>query len=280
MRAPPVERVAGLPAVRVDPATSASDRSDAQGRDQWPPLVVVPGLNDPLYAVDDSRPLRWLVAGFCRRYAARRAVYYVSQPREGEDVAAIAAGYGPAVTALRERHGRPVALLGLSMGGFVAAAVAAARPDAVTRLALGLAGDRVDRESGRALLRRWDDHAAAGRWLPVYRSASDVVARGAWQTALRAAARVYDRLRSPSDPPAFRRAIDACLAYDGSALDRVAAAGVSTLVVGGDDDPFFTRAAFDRAADRTDGRRVRLQGVGHDAVLAGGAFDRVVRRFL
>ncbi len=273
-----VERVAGLPAVRVGPATPASDGRHETASET--PIVVVPGLNDPLYAVDDSRPFRWLVARFCRRYAGRRPVYYVSQPREGEGVRAVAEGYEPAVAALRERHGRPVALLGLSMGGVVAAAVAAARPALVDRVVLGLAGDRVDRDDGRALLRRWDDHAAAGRWRPVYHSASAVVASGALRVALQAVARVYDRFRTPPDPAAFRRAIDACLAHDGAALAGVATAGVPTLVVGGDRDPFFTEAAFDRAAERTAGRRACLRGLGHDAVLAGGAFDRVVRRFL
>ncbi len=266
------ERLADLPAVRVGPP----------GGGARAPLVVLPGLNDPLHGVADSRWFPRVAARYCRRYADRRSVYYVGQSRSvAASTERIAAGYRPALAAVAERHDRPPALLGLSMGGFLASEVAAARPGLVDRLVLGLAADCVDRASGRELLREWDDHAAAGRWGAIYRSASGVVARGAARLAMQVAGTVFDRLRDPRSPAAFRRAVQACLDHDGrAALSAVADAGVPTLVVGGTGDPFFTDAGLDSAARLADGRRVRLRGAAHDAVLAGGAFDRVVRRFL
>lgn len=276
---PELEPVAGLPAVRVGPTTD--DRPAER-----PPLVLVPGLNDPLHSVADSAWFPHLVAGYCTTFADRRAVYYVSQPRDGHGAAGttiedVAAAYKPALETVRDRHDRAPALLGLSMGGFLVAELAAARPDLIERAVLGLAGDRIDRDTGRELLERWDDHATAGRWAPVYRDAADVVAAGPERLAMRAGGRLYDLATAPADPDAFRRAIRASLAYDaGDTLAAVADTDTPLLVVGGDDDPFFTDGAFGRAARLAGCRRARLTNAAHDAVLSDDTFDRVVGEFL
>jgi pimeloyl-ACP methyl ester carboxylesterase len=276
--APETGRLAGLPFVRVGP--TGEQTRPATGR---APLVLVPGLNDPLHSVATSGWVRRAVAGYCVTFAADRAVYYLSQPREGRSagVAGIATAYESALDAVRRRHDRVPALLGLSMGGFLASEVVAARPDLVDRLVLGLAADRVDRASGRDTLRRWDDHAVAGRWPRVYREAGALLADGGRRVGLQVAGTVYGRLRPPAESEPFRRAIAACLDYDGArTLRAVAETAVPTLVVGGDADPFFTDDAFDRAARLADCRRVRLRDAAHDAVLSGAAFDRVVGAFL
>lgn len=279
---PDTTPIAGLPAVRVGPTDGLPQAGDAGPS----PLVLVPGLNDPLHSVADSRWFPRLVAGYCITFAARRPVYYVSQPRDGDGTtgttaAGLARAYEPALEEIRDRHGRPPALLGLSMGGFLVTELTADRPDLVERAVLGLAGDRVDRQRGHETLKRWDDHAAAGRWAPVYRDAADLVAAGPERLAMRAGGRLYDLATAPSDPAAFRRAVRACLAYDaGDRLRSVADTDVSLLVVGGDGDPFFTDDAFARAARFADCRRARLTNAAHDAVLSGDAFDRVVAEFL
>lgn len=270
-------RIAGLPTVQVAPRGASADD---------PPVVLVPGLNDPLHSVADSRWFPRLVARYCLTFADGRPVYYVSQSRAGEGtggttVADLAAAHEAAVVEIRERHGRSPALFGLSMGGFLVSEIAASWPDLVDRAVLGLAADRIDRGSGRDMLDRWDGHAAAGRWRPIYRDAAEVVAAGPERLAMRAGGRLYDLVNSPSDPGAFRRAVRACLDYDGGdALAAVAETDVPLLIVGGDDDPFFTDDAFDRAARLGGGRRARLRNAAHDAVLSGDAFDRVVGEFL
>ncbi|MFD1515562.1 alpha/beta fold hydrolase [Halomarina rubra] len=272
-RRPPTVRLgerAGHPFVRVGPP---ADRTDD------PPLVVVTGLNDPLLRVTDSLWFAGVVASLgvrLRRRGYPGPVYLTSRPvglpedhttrAMGRDLAQFLAGFD-----------RPADLLGVSMGGFVAHHCATDAPERVRRLVLGLAGARLS-EHGRHTVERWREWAARGEWGRIYRAGCDAVAVGPLRRAMRAATYPYERL--VDYPPAgvdFALSVDACLAHD--ARERVPP--VPTLVVGGTTDPFFTADAFERTAASLDAPFVRLDGVGHEAVVCTGErFDSPVLEFL
>jgi pimeloyl-ACP methyl ester carboxylesterase len=258
------------PYVRVGPPADATDRT---------PLVIVTGLNDPLLRVTDAVWFGAAIAAFGLRLRGRGypgPVYLYSRPAglpADATTRRMAAALDDALPTA------PVDLLGISMGGFVVQHLAARRPDRVERLVLGLAGARLSAH-GRERIGRWRDWAAAGQWGRVYRAGVDAVAVGTLRRAMRAATYPYERLASI--PPAavdFDVSAQACLAHDGS--DAIRAIDRPTLVVGGTEDPFFTVAEFERTARLASAPFVRLDGVGHEAVVCEGPrFDRPIVEFL
>ncbi|MFC6904401.1 alpha/beta hydrolase [Halalkalicoccus tibetensis] len=242
-------------------------------------LIVIPGLNDPLCRVTDRWWFSLLAAAYCNRYAGRHTVAMVSRPPgldEEASVRELAGGYADVL----EEIG-PADVMGLSMGGFLVAELAADRPDLVEHAILGLAAARLS-ERGREVVGRWREYAGEDRWRPICTEAAGAVAGGLRGTVARDAARLYGLLGSPSpvDRHDFLVSAEACLAYDGT--DRLEEIGVPTLVIGGTEDPFFAPEAFrGTAAGITDGRLVELDGVGHEAVLDHRRpFDGAIREFL
>jgi pimeloyl-ACP methyl ester carboxylesterase len=240
-----------------------------------PPLVVVPGLNDPLLRVTGTPWYAALMALFARRYAASRDVYVVSRPLDTpETTRELAHGYVPVLDALG-----PADVLGLSMGGFLVQHLAADHPGLVERAVLGLAAASLS-EHGREVVARWRDWGQDGDWARVYREAYDAVATGPLRRLLRFGGAGYARLAPGAESPVdFARAADACLAHD--ATDRLDDVAVPTLVVGGTADPFFDEADFRAtAAGIPDADLAVLSGLGHEAVLCHPrTFDAQLARF-
>ncbi len=239
------------------------------------PLLVVPGLNDPLCRVDDAPWFTLLVAAYCRRCANAfdRRVCMVSRPRglrPGTTIADIASGYRDVL----DRIG-PADVLGISMGGTIAERLASS-DERVRSLIFGLAASRPS-AAGVALLERWRAWADRGEWASVYRSGVDVVTVGWLRRAGRIAATAYDLVVDhPRSPDDFGITVSACLSYE---PER--SVDVPTLVVGGTGDPFFGIGEFEATAERHDGRFVRLPDTGHEAILhRGAAFDGAIARFL
>jgi pimeloyl-ACP methyl ester carboxylesterase len=265
-------RIAGHPYVRVG---GGSER----------PLAFVPGLNDPLQRVTDSRWFSLSMAAYCRRYAGDRAVYMVSRPSglpAGTTTRTMAAGYEGVLSALCDRHGSSrVDLVGISMGGFLVTHLAAEWSDRVGKAVLALAADRLD-ERGRRRVSQWRSWGSDGEWSEVYLDAADVVARALRRRGMRVAVRAYDRLCDPpeSGPSDFLASARACLEHDAS--DRLEAIERPTLVLGGDGDPFFSLSRFRATArELPDGRFARIHGASHETVIQHpNAFESAVKRFL
>lgn len=240
-------------------------------------LLVIPGLNDPLYRVADSWWFDSLMATFCERYAADREVYVVSRPAGLPDdlvTGDLAEGYADV---LRELG--PADVMGLSLGGFVVEHLAADHPELVDRAVLGLAAHRLS-EAGRDRVRRWMELARAGEWGAVAADAGDLLADGWRRPLLRGAGRLYGLTRSPAVPADFIASARACLDHDaGPWLGDVA---VPTLVVGGTADPFFTAAQYRRTTSEIpDARLELLPNAGHEAVIERKReFDGAVNGFL
>lgn len=259
-------RIDDHPYVRV----AAADRDEAA-----PPLVILPGLNDPMLRVTGTPWYAGLMALLGRRYADRRPVYLVSRPLDGPGtVGGMARNYEPVF----ERVG-PADAMGLSMGGFVLAEFAAERPALVDRVAFALAAGALS-DRGRERVESWRALAAEERWVALFADAYDVVASGWVRRALRVGGRSYDAVAAgPESPVDFRREAAACLAYDG--WERLTDVAAPALVVGGTTDPFFTTAAFRRtAAALPAGRLALLRDAGHEAPLIHPeTFDAPLRSF-
>lgn len=238
------------------------------GYGDGPPLVVIPGVNDPLLRAREQPWFDLVLAAYCRRQAracaaagAPRTVHYVSRPPDVPDtVGGMADDYADALDAFG-----PCDLLGISMGGFVALALAR-RDDRVRSVSLGLSAGRLSRH-GRDSLATWDRWAGNGEWRRVYRAGVRAVVTGWRRLAGRLSVGAFDAVRTPPTGD-FRRTVAATVDFDATPwLEEVDVPG---LVVGGTADPFFTDAAFAETAAALDARHVQLDGWGHDAIIEGG----------
>ncbi|WP_192498417.1 alpha/beta fold hydrolase [Halorussus halophilus] len=273
--------VAGHPYVGVNTTESEDGASDSERRHRHPPLVVVPGLNDPLARAGEHWWFDALLVAFCRRFAEDRSVYAISRPPrlpKKLTTREMATDYADVLDTIAPDE--PVDLLGLSMGGFVVQHLAADSPERVNRAVLGLAAHALA-DRGTALVRRWQRYADTGRWLAIELEAADLVATGTVRRLGRLGARGHVELSDgPRAPADFRVSAEACLDHDGWA--RLPEMTVPTLVVGGTADPFFDAEQFRSTAARLpDGSLSLLEGVGHEAVVSDHeVFDDSIRRFL
>ncbi|WP_122090014.1 alpha/beta fold hydrolase [Halalkalicoccus subterraneus] len=242
-------------------------------------LLVIPGLNDPLCRVTDRWWFSLLVATYCSRYTGRHTVAMVSRPpgvAENATTRELAAGYA---NVLKETG--PADVMGLSMGGFLLAHLAADHPENVEHAVFGLAADRLGAR-GRAVVERWCEHARGGEFRPIYAEAADAVTSGLRGPIVRGAAGLYGRLATPSpdDRRDFLVSAEACLAHDAS--DRLDGIDVPTLVIGGTDDPFFSAERYrETAAGIPHAHLVEIPEAGHEAVLdRRREFDGAIRDLL
>lgn len=205
-------------------------------------LLVVPGLDDALfdgsYGRIEARATAWLL----RRYAEEYTVYVVSRPRGLDTDASIEGMAQEYVRVLEERLG-PAPVIGLSMGGLIAQEIARDRPDLVTRLVLGVSGCRLA-EGSREIGRRFRWYALEEDWVELRATLYEELFTGRRRRLYPALSRSLGRLRppEPADPGDVVASIDAILAYDG--CDRLGEIEPRTLVIGGDEDPFFPESVL------------------------------------
>lgn len=246
------------------------------------PLVILPGLNDPLVRAGEHWWFDVLATSFCRRLSlacrdagASREVYYISRPAglpSDASTRTMAGNYVPVLDALDGGNG--VDVLGISMGGFLAPALAA-RSSHVRSVTLALAADRLS-PHGVTTVRKWKEWAACNEWQRVGRTGIRAVARGARRRAGTLGAWAWSLAGGPVEPDDFLVSAQACLTHEWTRP-----VGPPTLILGGTQDPFFTDAAFGRAAAALDARHARLDGWGHDVVIHGAeSFDPVIAEFI
>ncbi len=236
------------------------------------PLVVLPGLGqgaDLSVRVPRSVALSAaaLATGFKRTV---HSIYRPVSPPAGMTIAQLAGWHA---TALRERFGEPVDVMGISGGGVVALQLALDHPRTVRRLVTCVAAGRVGEQGRRDLLRivEREREGRSAAWI-----GSRLMAHGALRPlALAAFALAPNRPRTPGEAALVEAG------QDWDVTGRLGEIGVPVLVVGGTRDrvvpPDLVRAT---AAAIPNARLVLLRGRGHLTALYDPRLKPAIAAFL
>lgn len=260
-------------------------------------LVVTEGTLEhgmPYYAFGEGRPLvflRWFtpdhanpkgwmrnseikaLAGLARVFRIYAVTRAPGMP-EGTTMADIATQHAEA---LRAEFGEPVDVLGISSGGSVALQLAADHPEVVRKLVVAASAYRLEEPAKSSQVKYATAAAEGKRALHHMASAgfkSPVVARlaaaGFWLVD------PFVRPANPADTLAFVRAEDG---FDVSGrLDDIT---VPTLIVGGENDGYYTTEIFRRTADGIpDSRLIIYPGASHTGAVNHPYFTPDVTAFL
>lgn len=224
-------------------------------------LVILPGLtleNEP-----PGRLTAWTYRLGFGRFADGHTVYVINRRR------GMPPGYTTrdmAADCARVMDGElgPSRLMGFSTGGDIAQHVALDHPELVTRLLLVVSASRLSAE-GRETCERWRALAVERRWRELRADMAAVtVTSDANKRVARALMNVFGGLvlGTPSDPSDFITTLEADLAHDTTAL--LGGISAPTLVIGGDEDPFFSEPILRETAGGIPAATLRVyEGVGH-----------------
>jgi pimeloyl-ACP methyl ester carboxylesterase len=236
------------------------------------PLVILQGLlfeNKPL-----PEALAWLYSGYYRYLAEDYATTIVLRRRglpAGYSLKDMADDYAAMI---REEYGGAVDVMGVSTGGSIAHHLAADHPDLVRRLVIHSSAYTLS-DSSRALQLRVATLARQRRWREAYAtmlSPTRYPRAVVWLGSLLAGA-----LGAPQDPSDLVVTIEAEDRFD--FRERLAEITAPTLVVAGEEDPYYPVSLFRETAEGIPGARLILYpGVGHPA--GGQQFQRDVLAFL
>ncbi|GAB3028115.1 alpha/beta fold hydrolase [Natronobiforma cellulositropha] len=245
-------------------------------------LLVISGLSDAMFDGSYGRLDAAMVRYSFRRFLEEYTVYVVSRPRglpDGTTIGELAEDYARLIET-EDRLERP-SVLGISMGGMIALELSRREPALVDRLVLGVSGCRVA-ETSVQTLRRYRWYALEHDWLTLRSELLREMHTGYRRRLYPTLSTTVGRLRPPT--PADGRdvvvSIDAVLEYDAS--DDLAAVEPRTLVIGGDEDPFFPEAILRETHEGLpDAQLAMFTGARHGAFLERKeGFDNWVRQFL
>jgi pimeloyl-ACP methyl ester carboxylesterase len=229
---------------------------------EGPPLVTLPGLGAGADLAERVPPTSALATTALAK-GLGRTVHLIHRPLHPPPGMTIADLAGWHATALRERFGAPVDVIGTSAGGVTALQMVLDHPGVVRRLVLQVAASRLDEVARRDLLRVVEGDPAAARL------GSRLVAHGPLRAAFRVA---YALPRRQEQAPGEVALVAA--AQDWDVTGRLAEIEVPVLVVGGDRDPLVPPELLRATAGGIRGARLLLlPGRGHTTAL----FDRRVK---
>jgi pimeloyl-ACP methyl ester carboxylesterase len=224
-------------------------------------LVILPGTtleNEP-----PSRIAAWTYRLGFGRFAKNYTVYVINRRRgmpPGYTTQDMAADYA----AVLEQELGPSHLMGFSTGGEIAQYVAIDHPASVRSLVLVVSACRLS-EAGREICERWQALAREGRWGELRADMASVAVSSETNKRLaRAFMRAFGDLvfRVPSDPSDFLTTLDADLNHD--TTGQLGGISTPTLVLGGNEDPFFSEDLLRKTADKIPGATLHVyEGVGH-----------------
>ena len=224
-------------------------------------LVILPGTT-----LDSEPPTRftaWTYRLGFGRFAEGRTVYVIHRRRgmpPGYTTRDMAADYARVIEgALGPSH-----IVGFSTGGKIAQYVALDHPDAVLSLALIVSASRLSDE-GRRTCERWQALTREGRWRELHSDMAASTVTGETNKRLaRTFMKVFGRfvLGAPDDPSDFLTTLEADLGHD--TTDRLPGISAPTLVVGGNEDPFYSESILRETAEGIPDATLRVyEGVGH-----------------
>jgi pimeloyl-ACP methyl ester carboxylesterase len=224
-------------------------------------LVILPGTtleNEP-----PSRVAAWTYRLGFGRFARDYTVYVINRRRgmpSGYTTQDMASDYA----AVLERELGPSHIMGFSTGGEIAQYVAIDHPASVRSLILVVSACRLS-EAGREICKPWQALAREDRWRELRADMASVAVSSETNKRLaRAFIRVFGNLvfRVPSNPSDFLTTLEADLSHD--TTGQLGCISAPTLVVGGNEDPFFSKDLLRETADKIPDATLRVyEGVGH-----------------
>ena len=235
------------------------------------PLVIIPGLS--------LRDVKGSGAGLALMYrllARDYRVYVIDKNcdiAEGCTVTELADDTAAAMNALGISD---ACVLGVSLGGMIAAELAISYPQLVKKLVLAVTASRVN-ETMRSTVGRWIELAENGNYCGIVGDMLEVMySRGyakryGWMFPLLA------RLAKPKNEKRFVRLARACLTCD--FYDRLDGIKCDTLVLGGVDDKIVTANASVELAQKLGCELHMYDGLGHSAYEEAHDFDKRVKCF-
>jgi pimeloyl-ACP methyl ester carboxylesterase len=178
---------------------------------------------------------------------------------------------------IREEFGGPLDVIGTSTGGSIAQHFAADHPDLVRRLVIHSSAYTLG-EIGRQAQLQIAHFARQHQWRAAYAIVLRLlVSRSRLAGAIIALGSRVMALSVPRDPTDLVITVEAEDQHNFK--DRLAEIQAPTLVVAGENDPFYTAALFqETAAGIPHAQLILYPGMGHPA--AGKQFERDVLRFL
>lgn len=231
------------------------------------PLVVLPGMafDNPDPGTARARAYAWAM----RRLAVGRMVTILQRPRGIADDASTGRLDGTALetadvaevyaAALRDELG-PVDVLAFSTGGLIAQHLALRHPALVRRLVLVVSGARIA-DGGRQMCRTWAGLCEREQWRSLRGALAASAVDGPVATRLAYLLAGSGRQPDPRDVADFAALVAAVLRHDTTTALR--AMTVPTLLLGGQDDPFFPEPALRATAAAIPGAQVRVHAGGH-----------------
>jgi pimeloyl-ACP methyl ester carboxylesterase len=224
-------------------------------------LVILPGIT-----LDNEPPNRfaaWTYRLGFGRFARDYTVYVINRRRgmpPGYTTQDMARDYARAI----EVELGPSHIMGFSTGGEIAQYVAIDHPASVRSLILVVGACRLS-EAGREICEHWQALAREDRWRELRADMASVAVSSETNKRLaRAFIRVFGNLvfRVPSDPSDFLTTLEADLSHD--TTGQLGGISAPTLVVGGNEDPFFSEDLLRETADKIPDATLRVyEGVGH-----------------
>jgi len=205
--------------------------------DKGPVLVVLTGSE-----LEHQPPTKTAQQGFylgLKRLTQNYSIYLTSRKQN------LPKGYtaqdmsNDVAEMIRRDVRKPVHIMGMSSGGSSAMHLAADHPDLINKLILAMTGYRLN-PHGREVAAFWRDLALAGDWPALYQRMGVDVAEGStpeWLTRLMMRWFGKALLGSPKDGSDFAIVLDSDINLD--VADKLASIRHSTLVIGGEQDPFY-----------------------------------------
>lgn len=183
---------------------------------------------------------------------------------------------------IRKDIGRPVHVMGMSSGGSSAMHLAADHPDLVDKLILAMTGYQLN-ENGKYVAEFWRDLALAGDWPALYQRMGVDVAEGStpeWITRLMM--RLFGKmlLGTPRNGSDFAVVLDSDINLN--VVHKLPCIRQPTLVIGGENDPFYGADNIRETARLIPNAELRLLKNGGHAVVKTQtqAFESAVLEFL
>jgi pimeloyl-ACP methyl ester carboxylesterase len=224
-------------------------------------LVILPGItleNEP-----PNQLAAWTYRLGFGRFAEGHTVYLINRRRgmpSRYTTRDMASDYA---RVMAEELG-PSRVMGFSTGGSIAQYVALDHPELVQRLVLVVTASRLS-EEGRETCERWQKLARGRSWRELRADMASInVTSESNKRLARAFMAVFGTLvlRAPSDPSDFLTTLEADLGHD--TTDLLPELSAPTLLIGGDEDPFFSESLLRETAGKIPDAELRVyEGVGH-----------------